>query len=633
MRTVCGDLEANGFLFEADRVWCGVFKDMQTQELFKFGPDEVQDMLAFLDNEVGTLIIHNGAGYDLPLLFRLYGWEFRGNLIDTLQMSRMQRPDRILPVMCPNKRAGAHSIEAWGYRLGRGKPSHDEWDKYSDAMLHRCTEDVEILQLVYYALLKEGEGEGWGDAHKLTSKLFSLLKRQEIYGWMVDKKHMDFCIHMLDKWMGKIDTYVVPRLPLTYDINEQKKEGEYGFVRKPFKKDGSYSKITCDYFGYPEGSRQGVDPLCIVGGPFCRVSFRHLDVTKNAEIKDFLLSEGWEPAEWNTNSEGQRTSPKLSKDDPFVGVEGKLGNLVAKRVQCRQRRGVITGWLEQIRPDGRIGSVVTGLATTNRAKHSVIVNVPRPTTFFGRWMRKVFIAKPGWVLVGTDADACQIRMLAARMRDPGYTKTILEGKASDGTDMHSVNQRFAGLPTRDMAKTFFYGLIFGSGDAKTGKIVKGTAADGKELKARMFKALPALPALIDSIVEEWRSHAKQVFNSRYGRMEYRDGWITGVDGRRIYIDSEHKVLVGALQSDEAILMQVAYVMTYKWLVQAGYEMGKDFGIVTWMHDEIQIECRPEIADEVGEIMCRAIEWSGEYLNIECPQKGNYSIGNNWAETH
>ena len=42
---------------------------------------------------------------------------------------------------------------------------------------------------------------------------------------------------------------------------------------------------------------------------------------------------------------------------------------------------------------------------------------------------------------------------------------ILEG------DIHSYNQQSAGLPTRDNAKTFIYGTLYGAGDEKVGQIV------------------------------------------------------------------------------------------------------------------------------------------------------------------
>ena len=58
------------------------------------------------------------------------------------------------------------------------------------------------------------------------------------------------------------------------------------------------------------------------------------------------------------------------------------------------------------------------------------------------------------MLVGVDASGLELRMLAHYMKDEKYVKTVSEGNSKDGTDVHTVNQKAAGLATRDIAKTF-----------------------------------------------------------------------------------------------------------------------------------------------------------------------------------
>ena len=71
MRILFGDLEANGLLDTATKVHCGVFKDKETGELFKFRPDNIKEMLEFLDT-ADVLIFHNGTFYDFPLLKKFH---------------------------------------------------------------------------------------------------------------------------------------------------------------------------------------------------------------------------------------------------------------------------------------------------------------------------------------------------------------------------------------------------------------------------------------------------------------------------------------------------------------------------------------------------------------------------------
>ena len=116
-------------------------------------------------------------------------------------------------------------------------------------------------------------------------------------------------------------------------------------------------------------------------------------------------------------------------------------------------------------------------------------------------------------------------------------------------------------------------------------------------------------------------------------MEYRNGYIKGLDGRPIQVDSEHKILVSILQSDEAIQMSAAYIKFNDDLGRAGYTRGVDYEPYIWMHDEFQVGCRPDISGRVGELAAQSITWAGNYFKIACPHEGEINIGNNWGETH
>lgn len=627
-KIVIGDLEANGLLRQATKVHCGVFKDINTGEITKFRPEQIQEMLKFLDT-VDVLIMHNGIGFDWPLLDKLYGYKFKGQKVDTLIMSRLLNPKRLVPFNCPNKKAGPHSVEAWGYRVGRGKPEHNDWENFSEEMLHRCSEDVEIQHLIFKALMQEADGKNWKNAFKLTFKLFEYLQKQEQYGWLVDQKHMHFCVHQLQHWIDRIDRALDKHLPLIVECQESKEQGEYKYIKKPFLKSGEYSASVVRWF---EDANWDVASR-IVGGPFSRITFRQVDLNSNDETKTFLLNSGWEPLEWNYNDAGEKTSPKLSKDDPFEGINSGVGRLVAKRVQCRQRQSIINGLFGLIREDGRISSVINSLAATGRATHRNIVNIPGVKSFYGKQMRKIFVCKEGYVLVGTDSDADQIRKLAGRMNDREYTNTVVNGDKDKGTDMHTVNQKAAGLPNRDAAKTFFYGFLFGAGDSKVGKIVKGTAQDGAHLKARFMAGLPALGRLMENLTSQWRETAKKRFNAKWNKLEYYDGMITGLDGRPICVPFEHQILVYQLQSDEAISMSAAYIRFHQRMEKLGFVYGDDYGVVGWIHDEYQVECKEEIKHIVASEAEQSITWANKFFKIPCPHIGHATIGKNWFETH
>jgi len=614
------DTESDGLLQEATQIFCAVLKNIETGEVVQFTPDNVHQLPMFLEEEVSYLIGHNIIQHDLPLINKVLGYEYNNTVFDSLVMSRILKPSRQLHPLCP-KGASVHGLESWGYRVGRGKPEHDDWTQFSEEMLHRCTEDVEINVLVYHELLKEMSEGDWSKAVPMTMKLFQVFKEIEDYGWKVDEEWMHKCIEDLDRRMDDCDSYLFPLLPYI--------RKEEGVVNKPFTKAGHYTVNMSNWLYKTSATPiEYIEKLesRIVGGPFTRITYRKIDLDSNKEMKEFLLSEGWVPEEWNFNDNGDRTSAKLSKTDPFNGINSEIGKTAARRVQIRHRRSLIEGLLKLIRPDGRISSRITGLADTARVKHAGIVNIPNVDAFYGKEIRRIFIADDDKLLVGVDSAGNQVRQLTSLMGDDDYEYEVLHG------DIHTANQTAAGLSTRSQAKTFFYGFLFGAGDAKIGKIVNGSSEDGKRLKKNFLQGLPKLGKLIERLKEEWRSRAKRRRN-RWGGYEYYDGWLEAIDGRPLYVKSEHALLVYMLQNMEAIQMSYALLFARKFLEKEGLTWGEDYGIVCMYHDEFQFEVKPELAEKVGKIAAKAIVHAGKYLKIRTPHEGDVKIGRNWYETH
>jgi hypothetical protein len=499
-------------------------------------------------------------------------------------------------------------------------------------MLHRCTEDVEIQHLTYKALLDEASGYEWKKAWLLNFKLFEVLRKQEEYGWLTDQAQMERCQYFLTRWMDKLRAAVTPKLPNVIEVLETKTAGVYGHVRKPFLKSGKPNQYVDKYWG---------DGVGVVAGPHTRVMFRPVSMDKDAEVKDYLLSLGWKPAVWNKSKKtGERTGPKLNSADPFDGVESKIGKTLARYVVFKDRFSTIKGWMERTREDGRLESRVSALAVTGRAKHANIANVPNCDTFFGKWMRKCFIAPEGRVLIGCDAGSCQDRMLAQRAKNAEFTDMLLNGDKSLGTDGHSLSMKAVNrahslhglsLIGRSKAKNYNFGWKFGAQDPKLGEMGGGGAAVGASIRKELEAVFPAQAALVESLTAEWRSNAQ--VEEKWGKKVYKNGWIRGLDGRPIFIKAEHTILVFMLQSDEAITMAAAYVMLYKRLMEK-YRWGEDWAYVCWYHDEYTIECREELADDIKIMAEQAIADAGKFFGLDhCPQIGEAEVGKNWYEIH
>ena len=215
------------------------------------------------------------------------------------------------------------------------------------------------------------------------------------------------------------------------------------------------------------------------------------------------------------------------------------------------------------------------------------------------------------VLVGGDASGLELRCLAHYMNDDEYTHKLLE------EDIHTVNQHAAGLPNRDNAKTFIYGFLYGAGDAKIGEIIGRGAKEGREIKEKFLKSLPSLRVL------------KQKISSALKKRDY----LKGLDGRHLHVRSEHSALNTLLQSAGAVVMKRATVILFDKLTAMGLVPNQDFAFVAHVHDEFQIECWPDFAEQVKKEAEDSIKEAGEYFKFRCPLAGQAKAGSTWAETH
>lgn len=631
------DLEANGLYDTVTKLHCAVASTLDGKDVRRFDNTQMGEFVAFLKT-VDVWIGHNIIQYDIPVVEKVLGYKFTGKKVDTLLMSRLQNPHRTAPPQAQNKKEAmkVHGLYAWGVRVGIDKPEIEYWDEYTPEILHRCEEDVRINVATYHALKKEGKGQNWRDAHLMTFTLWENLWKQEQAGWLLDEAYIHKSIKLLTHWIERIDRVLASYLPLTMDILEAKKDGEYNYVRKPFMKSGKYSaSVEKHYESDGEGRLKGHGSVSVCG-PFSRIAYRPIRLGSADEVKTWMLSQGWEPAEWNLDDEGNQRSPKMPKDGEFPGVEGKAGRLYAKRAKAVHRRSNLEGWLARMRPDGRIAARIQGIADTGRMKHAGVVNVPNGEAFFGKQMRRCFTSEPGMVLVGCDSAGCQNRMLAARVGDQFFTDTLIHGDKAKGTSIHHVNQKairdIAGIEVSyGASKNLNYAFMFGASDNKLGRMVGGGKEKGTDIRRALLSVAAGFEKLVVDLTEEWRSHAKRRMN-KWGKLEYYDGWCKGLDGRPIYIKSEHAILVYMLQSDEAIMMSAAYNYLHRRLDKR-FKYGEDYKIVGFMHDEYTIECKPEISKEIAEIAEKCIVDAGKFYNIACPHEGDASIGKNWFDIH
>jgi len=563
------DLETDGLLDTVTKIHCIVLRGVENDQVHAFSGDMLSEAIPYLEN-ASVLVGHNLIAYDLPVLEKLMGFTFKKEVIDTLVCCRTiwanameidARKDEL-----PRKLWGSHSLKAWGYRLGELKGDFNDgtseiWDEFTEQMLTYCVQDT-----------------------KVTKKLYEFIQTKEFSKDALDLEH-------------RVAT-------------EMFKQEQRGFVFDVEKAQFLFSEIAARKFDIEQELQDTFEPTIVELKTKTKVI--PFNPASRTQIADRLMKRGWEPTEV-TNTGQPKVDEKI-----LAGIDMPEAKLLLEYLMLNKRLGQLaTGkqaWLKLVKNDKLHGRVNHMGAVTSRCTHSNpnMAQVPGVHAPYGQQCRELFTVHNSYRLLGADASGLELRCLAHYMAnyDGGaYGREILKG------DIHTANQKAAGLETRNQAKTFIYGFLYGSGDEKTGQIIGKGAKEGKAIKKKFLDKTPALKKLREAV----------------NRAAER-GWIKGLDGRRLPVRHAHAALNTLLQSAGAIICKRWYVIMEDLFRANGYTE-EDVAIVAFVHDEVQLQVRKEIADDIGELILKAMKDTEIYYEFKCELDAEYKVGRNWADTH
>lgn len=595
------DCETNGLIPELDRLHSLVLQDMDSGDVFSFTPGEIEEGVRML-MDADLIVAHNAIGFDVPAIQKVYPWFTveRSKVRDTLVISRLIWTDlkdrdfaQVKKGKFPAKLAGRHSLEAWGHRLGEYKGDYQGgWEQWSREMQDYCEQDVAVLDRLWKHILKQDFAQ---QAIDLEHDVQWIVYEQERRGFAFN---VDAAVKLLVR------------------LNERKEQldAELRDTFQPWWSPNGVTvpKRTVNYKDKRKGNTTA-------GAAYTKVKLTEFNPGSRMHIADRLqFLYGWKPQEYTENGQAKIDEVILKK------LKYPEAQLLAEYFLVQKRLGQLAdgnnAWLKQER-NGRIhGRVTTNGAATGRMTHSKpnITQVPSARKPYGAECRSLFMAGTGKKIVGADVAGLELRMLAHYMAfyDKGdYGRVILEG------DVHTHNQKAAGLSSRDQAKTFIYGFMYGAGDVKLGEIVDSSAGlqvkrrIGMRLRQKFLREIPALGRLTE------------VVKARFKEL----GYLKGLDGRKLLVRSEHSALNMLLQGGGAIVCKQWMVEADKLLRERG--LHDRCGQVATVHDELQFECDAEVADQVGQTLVDAIVTAGSVYDLRMPLDGEYKVGNTWAETH
>ena len=587
MSNLVFDIEADGL--DPTKIFCIVAQDVDTMDVFTFDNTQLEEGYGLL-RAADKLIGHNIIGYDLPAIKSIAGLDLSNKkIVDTLVLSRLFKPTR----------EGGHGLESWGYRLKFNKGDYgdnqDAWDAYCPEMLEYCKRDVELNTKVYQQLRVESRGFT-PTAVKLEHSVAKIIDEQRRNGFELDMRKAMLLVAMFQEKLDATEA----------EVHETFKPKVIVDILKPkYTKSGKLAKVSEG----PEGkgvrlTDEEYDIMLQTNKSIKRETHIEFNLGSRKQIGEYLIDAGWAPKNFTPTGQPIVDEGALSKvkDIPEAA-------LIAKYLMLQKRLAQVNSWIKAVEPDNRVrGYVNPNGAVTGRMTHSHpnMAQIPSSNSPYGKECRSCWTVKEGNKLVGIDASGLELRMLAHYMNDKEYTNEILNG------DIHSANQRLAGLESRNQAKTFIYAFLYGAGNAKIGSVVKAGQSRGKQLREQFLNSLPSLKSLIQRV-----------------QRDSKKGFLKGLDGRKVTVRSEHAALNTLLQSAGAIVMKEALVV-----LQGYFDTFQiDAKFVANVHDEWQIEVHESAADDVGRLGVKAIIQAGKNLNLNCPLDGDFNIGDGWHETH
>lgn len=584
------DIETDGLLDTISKVHCIVAKDIETQKVYSFTPDETEEGVKLL-LKAKQLIGHNIQDFDIPALEKIFKVKFKNELVDTLLISRLIWTDikdrDFKEKIVPSQLIGKHSLDAWGYRLGKRKGDYlkkNGFENWTPEMQEYCENDVEVTYLFYLKILQQNYSD---DAIDIEHRFAYWIRKQEHQGVNFDLTSAEKLFVFLTK----------RRLELEQQLTQ---------VFQPIEKhvDTLIPKRDNKTLGY------------VKGVPVKKFKLVEFNPNSRDHIAERLqLKYNWKPLEFTPTGKPEVNERILNN------LKYPEAKILAEHFMIQKRLGQLSdgeqSYLKLVTKENKIhGKIITNGAVTGRctANSPNLQQVVSSSSPYGKEMRSLFVSPNGFRMLGIDFSGLELRVLGHYLHsfDNGkFIQELLEG------DIHTANQRAIGLTNRNQAKTFIYAYIYGAGNEKLGLITGGNSKEGKRLRDNFEQKLPALKYL------------KQAVSNAYHNKKF----LKGLDNRKLMCRSEHSALNTLIQSAGAIIVKKGTILLNEKLHKNNFVWGEDYAMVLHIHDEMQFIVKENRVDEFKTIAGSIFDDTQIAMNFRCKLDGEIKVGQNWSETH
>lgn len=569
-----------------------------------------EEIRSFFTRTRGALFVgHNLLKFDGPTLNRLVGTKLSvSQCVDTLVLSTLYSPSL----------DGGHSLDAWGERLGYPKIEFNDWSGLTEEMVTYCHQDVLITTVLFRRLIKTLARIGFSEKSiEIQHKFTVILERQRKNGFKFDgERAKQFYSELREREQS-----------LQEDIRRVFPAERVLVAERPmYRKDGNPTVL------YGRDCERYVIESNHVAGRYRAYEDVEFNIGSPLQRTQKLITLGWVPGPNDPVTKTGNPKP-FEKGELAPSLQELMEErdipeiaLIAKWMVINGRANMINTWLNEWNSETECIHGKLFVADTLRLRHQApnTANIPAVRTatidkglptehevvLYGEAgdytyeSRDLWTARPGRVLVGTDAAGLELRMLAHYLNRPEFTKQVIEG------DPHQYNADVAGV-SRPRAKTLLYAIQYGAQAGKVASIIGGTKKEGAALREQFLERLGLKGVMDDAINEQ-----------KVGRV-----WL--VDGSGVVCPSPHSALNYKLQGGGARVMAQAAIFLDCHVRRSGLDSLK----VGDVHDEWIFDVHPDDAEEHRRLSLKALNEAGEELNMRVPIDGNSLIGHSWAVVH
>ena len=249
-------------------------------------------------------------------------------------------------------------------------------------------------------------------------------------------------------------------------------------------------------------------------------------------------------------------------------------------------------------------------------------NIPTRTEL-GRELRKMFVAKDGYILIDADYSQIELRILAHMSGD----ETMIEA-FRNGADIHAVTaSKILGVPIdeltkeqRSSAKAINFGIIYGMGEYTLSQDLNIPFKQAKKYMDDYFAKYSGVRAFLDKLKSE--GHENGCVKTLMNRIRY----IPELKSSNAQLRSfgERAAMNTPIQGSAADIIKLAMVKVYDRLKKEY----PDSKLILQVHDELIIEARTQDADAIKSILREEME---NAVSLSVPLIVDMAEGHSWYD--